>query len=199
MTELVDWAENTKLLTYLLTNQLSPWYDRTGWLGVKHHVTYLLTYLLTNQPSPWRNLTDWLGVKTPSYLLTYIPINQLSPWRNLTGWLGVKRKVTYLLTVATNPRNSVMLEDQFSPTMPSWPWTCVLLFHGYGLCSGPFKHARQGLLTGRRRGATEVLWVGCGVEGWVTTLTNNGWKNSCYTLHLEARKLFFSSIHIQTI
>ena len=26
---------------------VSRWYNRTGWLGVKHQVTYLLTYLLT--------------------------------------------------------------------------------------------------------------------------------------------------------
>ena len=34
--------------------RLSPWYNRTGWLGIKHQLTYLLTYLLlpASQPCP---------------------------------------------------------------------------------------------------------------------------------------------------
>ena len=27
-----------------MTTCVSPWYNRTGWLGVKHQVTYLITY-----------------------------------------------------------------------------------------------------------------------------------------------------------
>ena len=40
-----------------------PWYNRTGWLGVKHQFTYLQF-----MPWPWYNCTGWLGVK--HYLLT---------------------------------------------------------------------------------------------------------------------------------
>ena len=51
-------------------------YHSTGWLSIKHPVTYLL-----------HHNTGWLGIKHPvTYLLHYN-----------TGWLGIKHPVTYLL------------------------------------------------------------------------------------------------------
>ena len=41
---------------------LSPWYNRTGWLGVKHQLTYLLTYLLVLlnfHTAVGHELVDW--------------------------------------------------------------------------------------------------------------------------------------------
>ena len=69
----------------------SPWYDYTGWLGVKHQVTYWLT-----------------GRKTPGYLHTPCPVHPdiailgtgwLGIKHQVTGWLGIKRQVTYLTPV----------------------------------------------------------------------------------------------------
>ena len=51
----------------------SPWYHRTGWLGVKHQLTYLLTF---KRRSPWYNCTGWLGINTN--LLTYF---QATSWQ----------------------------------------------------------------------------------------------------------------------
>jgi len=35
----------------------SPWYNCTGWLGIKYHLTYLLTYLLTYCESIYKLLS----------------------------------------------------------------------------------------------------------------------------------------------
>ena len=39
--------------TLAFSVSFSPWYNRNGWLGVKHQVTYLLTVLFCSQ---WNNL-----------------------------------------------------------------------------------------------------------------------------------------------
>ena len=56
----IQWLNGKKMKhwdTYLLLEL--PWYNRTGWLGVKHQLTY------------WYDRTGWLGVKHQlTYLLT---------------------------------------------------------------------------------------------------------------------------------
>ena len=49
------------------------WYNHTGWLGIKHQVTYLTT---PPAPPPIYNHTGWLGVKQQ---VTYLPPTPL-PW-----------------------------------------------------------------------------------------------------------------------
>ena len=76
-----------------------PRYNCTGWLGVKHQVTYLLCLVL--------------GL--PRY--------------NCTGWLGVKHQVTYLLTIigGSCPKYHFCRDKIFVMTNTCLLWqTCVL-------------------------------------------------------------------------
>ena len=41
------------LSSYMMTKCVSPWYNRTGWLGVKHQITYLHTCYFPNVSSPF--------------------------------------------------------------------------------------------------------------------------------------------------
>ena len=67
------------------------WYNHTGWLGIRHQVTYL--------PHPPLQ-PHWLtGHKTPSYL----PTSPSLPWYNHTGWLGIKHQITDLSTYLPPP------------------------------------------------------------------------------------------------
>ena len=113
-----------KTPSYLLTYALSqlPWYNHTGWLGVKQQVTYLLTYSLS-QP-PWYNCTGWLGVKHQvAYLLT--PCHRFCrwsrkrwrPWRERTASSGAPRWPPCCTTSCTCTLASL------TSTTPSLTWS----------------------------------------------------------------------------
>ena len=49
---------------------VSPWYNRTGWLGVKRQLTYLLTYFRTSLYTPsrrFRSSADTRVFRIPSF------------------------------------------------------------------------------------------------------------------------------------
>ena len=55
------------IITYyhirLLPEEASPWYNHTGWLGVKHQLTYLLTPEEAVQSIVWTWLAIWLSLQ----------------------------------------------------------------------------------------------------------------------------------------
>ena len=80
---------------------LSPWYNRTGWLGVKHQLTYLITSWLTYSffsTSALQLAMNWLtGHKTSTYLLTYSCFSTFA-LQLAMNWLTGHKTPTYLLT-----------------------------------------------------------------------------------------------------
>ena len=70
ITIMVDWAYKMRFFPFWMTKAVGctetwPWYNRNGWLGIKHQVTYLLC----------RNITEtvffvfavWLGEMETSF------------------------------------------------------------------------------------------------------------------------------------
>ena len=64
----------------------SPWYNRNGWLEVKHQITHLRALR-----SPWYNRNGWLDVK---HQITHLRALR-SPWHNRNGWLDFKHQITH--------------------------------------------------------------------------------------------------------
>ena len=100
---------------YSATYNISPWYNRTGWLGVKHQVTYLLDYSTVHYAmQSWIVSVDWGSHQNESCMILLLLVSGslhcclayficvltqcVSPWCNRTGWLGVTKLLTYLLT-----------------------------------------------------------------------------------------------------
>ena len=57
---------------------VSPWYNRNGWLGVKHQVTYLLTFPLSNAFSWLYIRSHWLPMQRQVLSYIILVLNILS-------------------------------------------------------------------------------------------------------------------------
>ena len=72
----------------------SPWYNRPGWLGVRHQTWTILCWPFVWPP--WYNRPGWLGVRHQTWTILCWPF-VWSPWYNRPGWLGVRHQTWTIL------------------------------------------------------------------------------------------------------
>ena len=60
-------------LSRLLSHQRPPWYNHTGWLGVKRQLTYLLTYLI--REINMRKKSIWITISFEKICSIWIAIS----------------------------------------------------------------------------------------------------------------------------
>ena len=85
-------------------------YNRNGWLGVKHQVTYL---------SAWNAVTK--GPFCLERIVIKCPFCLVRPQYNRNGWLGVKHQVTCIpFCLERNYQRSFLLGTQLSKVLSAW-------------------------------------------------------------------------------